>query len=570
LLIGLSAAQGGDDVPLLTGLFPAGATAGSTVDWNFSGRHLSKVKRLVISGREIEILDLTNVGDEQIKVKVRVAEDALPGFREVRLDGPSGVSNLAMVRIDRLKQAMEVEPNDDLAHAQPIEAGSAVVGVLKPLDVDHYRIQGAPGQKLTIDLEARRLGTSIDPVVSIFRSDGSAIAQGRESRGFERDCVMPVVLSADGVCLVQVRDNIFGGHERASYRLRIDPAPFATAVFPLGGLRGQTLNLQVSGGNLAGPLQKFINLPDAPGTTIDTGFVESPEGPIKIPGRIAVSDGPKIVDRTDRTSNPLMEIQAGTIVNGKIGKPGQVDSYWIATEAGERLQFRIEAASLGSWLDSVVTIRDAKGVSLLENDDDDQAIRHRQASPDSSIDFVSKVAGKWTIDVFDRFGDGGPEYPYRLVVERDRADFAVELILEKTNASTLSGAFQVLPGGTIPIHFQILPVGRPGPIEVSVEGLPPGSSAEPVRIRFPGPKSPANLRAESVADFLTVKVNRSAPACLNEIRLVARASPKPGVILSREATAVVNIETSRNSSRPILREIRRFPFRILGVIQKPD
>jgi hypothetical protein len=183
LLVGLASGtsfgQLGSNVPVVSGVFPPGATIGQTTEWTISGRNLSKVGSLRISGGGVEVLELKIKDETSATAKVGVAPDALPGLREVRLDGASGVSNLAIIRIDRLKQVLEVESNDTLELAQEVEVGSAVIGVLQTLDVDCFRLKGRPGQRVTLDLEARRVGTSIAPVLTVFSAAGVAIAQGR-------------------------------------------------------------------------------------------------------------------------------------------------------------------------------------------------------------------------------------------------------------------------------------------------------------------------------------------------------------------------------------------------------
>jgi hypothetical protein len=574
-------AQG--DVPVVTGIFPPGATIGQATEWVISGRNLTKVKTLRISGQGVELVDFSIQGENSAKARISVASHAEPGFREVRLDGPAGISNLAVVRIDRLTQVVEIEPNGSIAEAQPIEAGTAVAGVLKGLDQDHYRIKGTPGQKLTIDLEARRLGTSIGPVVTIFSADGHAIAQGRESRGLDQDCRMAMVLPEDGLCVIQVRDNTYGGGDQARYRLRVDPSPHATGVFPIGGPKGQTIDLEISGGNLAEPLRKSITLPDTPGALIEPGSVEGPGGLVVIPGRIMVGDSPEVVEP--------VEIKPGVVINGRISREGEVDSYRMAVKAGEKFRLKVEAAAMGSWLDSVIAIRDDKGATLVENDDSLEALRPEQASsvgalglpqgsPDSSLEYQAKEDRTLTIEVIDRFGEGGPEYPYRLAITRDRPDFAVTLLLGNAtaNASALSnfgqaktvrtspgqfGVFNLKPGGSVPINFVIAPEGRPGPIEVSVEGLPEGVIADPVLIRFPGPKSTTS-RADPIADFILLKVAPFTQPGLSDLRIVARARPSTGIVITHDASAVIGIDTSAVSGRPIIRVLNRIPLRILG------
>jgi hypothetical protein len=584
--------QANSNVPVISSVFPPGSTVGQSIEWTILGRNLSRVKTLRISGGGVEVVALTVKDETSATARVRVSGDAEPGYREVRLDGPAGVSNLTLVRIDRLNQVVEVEPNDEPGKAQEVPAGTAVAGVLKSLDVDHFRIRGTPGQRLTLDLEARRIGTSIAPVMTIFSTSGAALAQGRESRGNDHDCRMTVVIPPEGTCLVQVRDNVYGGNDQARYRLRVDPAPYASGLFPLGGPKGQTIEVEVSGGNLVEPRKKSITLPDAPGSFVDPGDFDGPGGPVAGPGRLVVGDGPEMVEPLDRPGGSAIEVTTGVTVNGRIGRPGEVDAYRLKVKAGDKVRARIEAAAMGSWLDSVVAIRDEKGATLAENDDSSEAVRPNQArsvsavgvpegSPDSSVEFEAKLDGVLTIEVVDRFGDGGPEYAYRLSIGQGRPDFAVTLLLGNatSNASAISnlgqvrtartspgqfGVYNLKPGASTPINFIVAPEGRPGPIEVRVEGLPEGVTAEPVRIRFPGPGSTGSGKADPVADFLQLKVASYAQPGLGELRVVATATPSPGQVLVREGSATIGIDSSAVSGRPITRVINRVPLRIVG------
>src|SRR5262249_52388573 len=141
---GLGEARGQDGAParppMILGLFPPGASAGATTEWPLTGRDLGKPGRGVITGGGVEVVETAETGEGARRVKVRVGPAAEPGVRELRAAGPGGVSNLALFRVDRLPQAVEAEPNDDPARANPIAVGSAVAGVLKPQDLDHFRL----------------------------------------------------------------------------------------------------------------------------------------------------------------------------------------------------------------------------------------------------------------------------------------------------------------------------------------------------------------------------------------------------------------------------------------------
>jgi hypothetical protein len=593
---GTSSAQVGSSVPVIAGVFPPGATVGQTTEWAISGRNLSKVSNLRISGGGVEILELLIKDETTATAKVRVASDASPGFREVRLDGASGVSNLAIVRIDRLEQVLEVEPNDDPELAQEVEVGSALIGVLQALDVDDFRIKGKPGQRLTLDLEARRVGTSISPVVTVFSASGAAIAQGREMRGGDGDCRMTVVLPDDGVCVVQVRDNVYGGNNLAKYRLRVEPTPFATGVFPLGGPKGQTIEVELCGGNLLQPRRKSITLPDVPGTFVLPGEFEGPDGPVASPARLIVGEDSEIFELTRPANGSPIELTSGVTINGRLSEAGEVDVYRLRVKTGDKIRARVEADSLGSWLDSVLAIRDDKGAILAQNDDSSTsapAERPRAVSaqgipgpsPDSTVDYEVKADGILTIELADRFGDGGPEYGYRLSIGPTRPDFSVTLLLGNANANARAmgnlntvraarttpgqfGVFNLKPAGSVALNFLVTPEGRPGPIEVRAEGLPEGVTAEPVTVRLGGPPTPGTSSAAPegtapASDFLLLKVAPFAQPGLSEFRVVA-STKSAGLSITREASATIGIDSVAVSNRPITRVLMRFPLKVLG------
>ncbi len=595
LASGTSSAQVGS-VPVLSGVFPPGATVGQSTEWAITGRNLTKVGTLRISGGGVEVLELAINDETSAKARVRVASDAVPGFREVRLDGTTGVSNLAIIRIDRLNQVLEVEPNDEPDKAQAVDVGTALIGVLKPLDLDHFRIKGTPGQRVTLDLEARRVGTSISPVVTVFSPTGVAIAQGREMRGGDGDCRMTVVLPPEGACVVQVRDNVYGGNDLARYRLRVDPAPFATGLFPLGGPKGRTIDVELSGGNLLEPRRKTITLPDAPGSFVPPGDFEGPDGPVASPARLIVGDGAEIVEPPRAADGSPAEVTSGVTINGRIGQSGEVDTYRLKVKAGDKIRARVEADSLGSWLDSVLAIRDEKGAILAENDDSRTSSppdRPRTVSvtgnpvlsPDSTVDYEVKADGILTIELADRFGDGGPEYGYRLAIGPTRPDFSVTLLLGNANANARAmgnlnqvrtarttpgqfGVFNLKPGGSVAVNFLVTPEGRPGPVEVRVEGLPEGVTAEPVAVRLGGPQAPGATStmpedASSDTNFLLLKVDPFAQPSLSEFRVVA-STKGPGPSITREASATIGVDSVAVSNRPITRVLTRFPIKILG------
>jgi len=537
--------------PIVSAIFPPGASIGSTETWTISGRNLGRADSIWVSEGEGLTFGAVRIAPSgrSASVEVRVAADAKPGFREVRVDGPDGISNLAIVRVDPLPQVVEVEPNDKVpAPSQIIRVGTAVAGTIRPLDVDRFRVEGEPGRQVSVDWETRRLGTSIIPVLTITGPGRSAIAQARMSPGGDRDCRTSVVIPAEGWFEVELRDNTYGGDDRARYRLRVDPAPRVPRDFTH---------------------PPRINELSEP--------IDQPPGQ---PWPVAVGPG-------------------GVTILGKIGQGGEVDRFRVEAKAGDRFRARVEASAVGSPLDSVLTVLGPRGESLGENDDrkPDASIVppstvDGSATTDSTLDLEIKEDGPITVELADRFGFGGPEFAYRLELGPPRDDFAVYLIagltssdpaidarvLANSDATDPSlfvpgrfGAFNLKPGTTTPFHFVVVPRGRPGSIEVRAEGLPAGVTSEPVVVRLanaPRSKGKAEIPfdAPPVLDSLRLRAADAGPI-RGSFRVVARRRVPAGSnaeATQHEASAVVGVDAAGGPGRPVIRPLTTLPIRVVG------
>ena len=593
-------------VPLVTGVFPPGVTVGTRQKWAIIGQNLDRVASVLATGDGLVLQPSPSEGDgRSLIVEVEAKTDAPPGYREIRVDGPDGISNMAIIRVDPLPQVVEAEPNDRTpAPDRVIQIGTAVAGTIRPLDVDRFRVDGEPGRKVTLDWEARRLGTSIVPVMTITGPARSAIAQVRSGQGGDRDCRSSVVIPPEGWFEVELRDNTYGGDDRARYRLRVDPAPFASGMFPLGGSPGKKINLTIQGGNLAAPVEKFDTLSSIAGAWFNTeGFSDRATGlGLLPPARIRVGNGvtTEIFEPIARPPGGIVPVSigpTGLVINGQIRRPGEVDRFRVEARAGDRLRFRVEAAACGSWLDSVLTVRDARGEVLGESDDikptstiEPPGTIDGSASTDSMVDLNVTSDGPITVELADRFDSGGPEFAYRLELGPPVDDFALYLISSPTaadpgiDARSLAdpdalasappspgrfGTFNLEPGTTTPVHFLVVPQGRPGSIEVRAEGLPVGVTCEPVAVRLAGAprstgKTDVPFDAPPLLDSLRLRVAADASPVLGAFRVVARRRGVHSPESEREASMVVGVDAAGGPGRPVVRTLTSFPIQVRG------
>jgi hypothetical protein len=585
---------GTDPAPSLVRVAPSGVVPGTATDCLVEGQKLKDVEQWQVSGTGVIVSEFEVKSDSSARLTVVVSAGAELGYREVRAIGASGISNLVVLRIDRLDPVNETEPNDDPAKANVVAVGQAVSGTLKKEDLDYYRFEAKAGARLTLEVEARRLGIPLAPVLTVMTSNGRALAQARHSRGVDQDCRLGFKVPEDGTYLLQVRDNTYVGADNASYRLRIDPAPFATAIFPLGGVKGQPLTITASGGTLPLPLTKTLIMPSRTGETVEVGPFEGPDGFVLIPSHVVAGEGKEVteVSRDASGGESLTTLSLGTTVNGRLERIGEIDRFKVSLKKGEPVSFRIEAASLGSWLDSTLTLRDSDGNVVSENDDIGMLpVQPRQAviqnalpgNPDSRIDFQPRVTGEYTLEVVDRYGNGGPEYAYRLEATPGRPDFSIALLFgdpalnqrviiaggaRPPRPPGASGVLNLKPGGNAIVNFLITPEGNPLPIEVSAEGLPDGVTAAPVTVRPNGPNRPNGLNrgVQPSGGAIVLKVASDAPRSLSELRLVGTTKTPDGIEIRRHATASIPIDTVPVPvpAKPVVRSLASIPIRILG------
>ena len=388
--------------PTLAGVFPPGASVAGETAWRLTGSHLERVESVLVSGEGVEVRNVRRLDPAHLEVMVRVAADTKPGYRDVRLDGPDGVSDAVTVAIDRLPQEVEGDPGREFA------VGTAVVGRLAALDRDRYRFRGRPGAKVAVDLEVRRLGFAFAPVVTVTSADGRAIVQGREGRGGDRDCRMSFDAPADGRFVVEVRDNLYEGSDRAFYRLRVEPAP----IVP----------------------------PDPPD-----------------PGPIAIG--------------------SATEVARTIARAGGFDDFRLEVQAGQEVEVRAEVVP-GSRLDPVITVRDAAGKVVAENDDARPPILG-SATVDSRLRFVPERDQTIRIEIADRFGGGGTGFDYTFRAGPARADLAVTL------GPGQPAVFNVRPGSEVRVDLIVAADQVAGLVDVSLVGMPAEVAAELITVRIP-------------------------------------------------------------------------------------
>ena len=565
LLIAADAPEGATPEPILSRVFPPGAVVGGVETWVVRGRNLARVESLVVEGGGVASR-VVERAEGLLRVVVTPKPGTPPGYRRVRLEGPDGVSNPRLIRIDQVRQVVEVEPNDRPENAARLATETACAGVLENRDVDCFRFTARPGQVLTVEVEARRLGSPIDPVLSILTDSGRALAQALPSPNLDGDCRLAFSVPGAGDYLVRLHDRLYQGSDRSIYRLRITAQPFATGLFPLGGTPGATVRVAASGGTLPEALEQSVALGNEPGSVL---AIPPFEGGVLAPGRLIVGDtGAR--ERNEPNSEPNMPavMTLGEVMNGRLDAPGEVDRYRLSVRGGEAVRLWVEAARAGSTLDGVLTVRDEAGKLLGESDDRASPFASRRVAlglpphdSDPALTLIPERAGTWSIELTDRFDRGGPGFSYRLQVGAVSPRLAIEVVASADEPAGDSGRFGRLapsalnlrPGAWASIPFSVAAEGRTGPITVRVEGLPEGVRADPVVVPISRPARAGQV-AMAVEGAIVVRADASARRGSGEARLVASARPAEGPALRQagESRLVFAAVPGLPASRPVV------------------
>ena len=84
---------------------------------------------------------------------------------------------------------------------------------------DNWTIRGAKGQKLTISVEARDVGSLLDPVLAVFKPDGSLLKEFDDVDRENLDINATVTLPIEGEYQLQIFDRYSHGSDRHFYLL---------------------------------------------------------------------------------------------------------------------------------------------------------------------------------------------------------------------------------------------------------------------------------------------------------------------------------------------------------------
>ena len=329
LLIPLVAMAG---PPVITELKPRGAEKGRPFTLTVMGRDIPSGAR-VWSTMPATFTPVVSERGAQFLVEPK--SDIAPGVYPVRLETTSGITNVLLFSIGAFPELNELESemysapnrNDSIETAETVETVPVTInGTLRGPERDLFRIHGKAGETRVFEVEARRCGSAIDPVIRILSPAGKQLARSDDAFGAGLDARLEFTFPAEGYYYVELHDARFSRQGQNFYRLKMGSYPFADGIFPLGGQRGKPTAVTFFGGNLKAPVKSAV---DVSGLGDHAEFATAAlPGSGELPFLFAVSDEPEFVE-------PTAAVAAPAVINGRLMKPAQIDRYKVDVQPGE-------------------------------------------------------------------------------------------------------------------------------------------------------------------------------------------------------------------------------------------
>ncbi len=381
--------------PTVSYIWPAGMERGTTATFTIGGRNLSGATAIYfdgagISGRVVEITDEAEqitgpragedlgaqvpLGKKQTaKLEITVAKDASPGIHRFRIKTPLGTTNTMVLAVGMLPEIKRREAAmGSEATPQMVGLPATLIGAISTRgEKDTYEFEGKANEEVVFRVQAASLGSKLTSTLVLSDSSGQVLTASSPNAK-SPDAEMSYKLPRDGRYVLTIGDRDMDAGMDHFYRLDAGELPFVTSHFPLGLREGEAAKISVEGVNLNGAHEIRVESPSSAkdSGSMLLGSIEGGVSPIN-EVRLAVGKEPETTElEPNDTPAQAQLVSLPVTINGHIdggslrGKKADEDYFRFHATKGEHLSIDVEAARLGSSLDSVIEVLDSQGNAI--------------------------------------------------------------------------------------------------------------------------------------------------------------------------------------------------------------
>lgn len=434
---------------------------------NLRGLQIGQPTAVIIDGTDLLPNPQLFLGQQQLKeitldpactatrlvLSIIVPDTTLTGISPLRLATPEGFSNSLLVGVDRLNQIPIADKTDVL--------NVALHGSVAGINVSKTTFSGKAGEELIAEVEARRLGGKLRPVIHLYDSRRVQVAWAAPSNTLAGDARIVTKLPRDDQYTLEIHDTQYAPPGPGFFRLKLGRWDFADLVFPPAVARGQSLPVELLGNVNAVKVPVQVN--DATIAAVPWSSPLTGQSP-SITGSLI----PEIVEGPDNQPAALPGIPVA--VSGRLTAPGQRDRFLLPVPPNKKLLLEVFAERIGSRIDAVLEIRNKQNALVASNDDG-------PASTDPRLEYtVPADQDALELTIRDNLDLSGPAAIYRLVVT------AVDSPLRQFEVAIKSDTVNVASGESAVLEVFALRQAYDGPIQLQFDNLPAGVVAAGIEI----------------------------------------------------------------------------------------
>ncbi len=367
--------------PTVTAVSPIGIARGTTVDLTVEGLNLAKASAIYfseagITGKILSVKELPDLSDirlgsngtpstvdlgplpprNQVTVEVNVSPGANIGAVGFRLQTPLGTSPMGRFLIEPYYgESPDVEPNDTPENAFECFLPTILTGTIsKPGDVDYFKIHAKAGEQLVFENSASNIGSTLSPLIAILAEDQSVLREFGTNGGMETSQFAYRFAKA-GTYYVRVTDYEQSGRSSNFYRVKVGKFPLVASAYPLGVQAGKSRDVSLQGWNLG---TNRITVEGKPSQGLEDAVLVRPNHAFN-EVKFAVGKEPE-VDSTASNNSPekAQPVTVPVTINGQVAS---AHYYRFHGQQGSKYIVDVNARRLGSDLDSIIDVLDAKG-----------------------------------------------------------------------------------------------------------------------------------------------------------------------------------------------------------------
>ena len=392
-----------------------------------------------------------------------VPASVVPGIYEVRVVTANGVSARRFIVVDDLPSIAVTGDSESRPATVTLPDSCCMNGQLNPLKPKYFRLQLKANQKICIEALARRLDSSLDPVLRLMNSSGREVAFADDTPGLAGDVQLQYVADSDDAYTLELRDAKFGGGGNYHYHLRVGAFPVFRGTYPRRTASGALVSLIAESSDGQGVASLVTTVNDSTSLVVPVSF-QSEQGS-SLQSVALMAEAPIMESEPNnemQSSNFVLESAAG--IAGRFQTPGDVDWFRISAEAGQHLCFTAHTRDVGSAADVQLAIHDGLGKTLVQVDD--------VGNSDSQLSFKVLTTADYFLSVSEVSRQAGSVFTYDIELQR----------FGRLEVSTTIDSVAIPQGGSASIPLSVKRIGFSGAFRVVSADLPDGVECSAVQV----------------------------------------------------------------------------------------